>query len=180
MSRSHLILSATVAAMAAAICSASAETAATSEPVGSYHLKRKSTFTAAENSRAPFWPIGHVKRAKTVSADTGMAEPVVERSKLQAEMFNVTSIVLGNPSLAIINGRAYGEGENIRFPKSAAPATKGAGGLDPRVRIRVTRILDGSVTLQSPDGQIVTAPLKRPELQQRATTPDEELLDPDR
>lgn len=137
-------------------------------PLGKYEVKTQSTFRLDENARPPFWPIGWVKRAKEGSHT--QATPVV-RTELTAASFSVTSVLLGNPSLAVINGRAYGEGETIRMPKGAA--TKGGA---PRTgpRVRVARILDGRVVLQSTDGQSIEVPLRRGQLTERKA--GEEIL----
>ncbi len=123
---------------------------------GQYELKNKSSFTASTDSRAPFWPIGWVKSKRgTPQAPQGPRNTLDERS------FNVTSILLGEPPLAIVNGRTYGEGEFLRMPKGNA------------MRIRVQRIGDGMVTLQYEE-QMLAVPLRRPELQDKKT--DVELL----
>jgi hypothetical protein len=139
-----------------------------------YSLKKRSTFTSVETEgRAPFWPIGWVKRGPASTATA--PEQNTPRLQLDEKSFRVTSILLGagtTPSLAVINGRAYSEGEFLRMPKSTAtPATAAA-------RIRVQRITDGSVILQHAD-QTLVASLVRPELSERKA---EELLilDPDR
>ena len=70
--------------------------------------------------------------------------------------FQVTSILVSNgttPALAVINGRAYGEGEFVRNPKGFG------------FRIRVKQINDGNVVLAH-DNQSVVVPLQRPELSQ--------------
>ncbi len=66
--------------------------------------------------------------------ETGSAP---KQETLDAKDFSVTSILLGIPSIAVINGRAYSEGEYLRAPKQG----------DHR-RIRVQRITDATVTLQ--------------------------------
>ncbi len=134
------------------------------EEVGTYELKKKSTFTLASTRRAPFWPIGWVKPAKgEVHTEITQAP----KAKLDENAFNVTSILVGNPSLAVINARAYSEGEFIRLPKSSAPPMK----------VRVQQIGDGTVTL-SYEKQTFTISLKRQELV--AHKADEDLLTQDR
>ena len=127
--------------------------------VPKYALKNKSAFTLASETRAPFWPIGWVKRARG---------EVREKPKIaiNESSFLVTSILMGSPSLAVINGRAYSEGEFIRMPKDGAA-----------LRVRVQNINDGSVTLQCEDQTLVVA-LRRPQLAERRSEVD--LLDPDR
>lgn len=140
------------------------------EPVAPYTLKNKSKFTGATaDSRAPFWPIGWVKKA-VVAAPQAPVAPVVQ-VQLDEKLFKVTSILLGSgstPSLAVINGRAYSEGEFLRIPKDSKM---------PPVRVRVTRINDGTVILQNAD-QTLVANLVRPELSSKKS--EELMLDPDR
>jgi len=144
---------------------------AAKEELPAYVLKKRSAFTNPEEvARAPFWPIGWIKRVK--------GGPVAEAVQVQApkvaldgKSFKVTSIMIGSgttPSLAVINSRAYSEGEFLRMPKTP--------GVVP-VRIRVQRIADGSVILQNGD-QTLVAPLVRPELSN--PKPEELLIDKDR
>ena len=126
--------------------------------VARYDLKKKSAFTLATDRRAPFWPIGWVKRTTETRTEITQAP----KQKIDGKAFTVTSILVGNPSLAVINGRAYSEGELIRMPKGSAPA-----------KVRVHQVIDGNVTLQQDDQTIVIA-MRRPELADRK--PDAELL----
>ena len=122
------------------------------EKVGKYALKNRSTFQVRDESRAPFWPIGWVKG---LDAPTKV-QATVAPPALDEKSFKVTSILLGNPALAVINGRAYSEGEFLRLPKTAGP-----------LRVRVQRIADGMVMLQH-DKQALNVPLFRPELEPKA------------
>jgi hypothetical protein len=136
-----------------------------------YTPKKRSSFAVPSTGRAPFWPIGWTPQSEA------RAEVVAPKVTLDPEMFAVTSILMGNPSMAVINGRAYGEGEALRMPR-AAKADAGAVprvNLPPGVRIVVQRILDGRVVLQA-DKQSVTVPLRRPELSQRKAEDVEEQL----
>ena len=141
------------------------------DPVEPYVLKKRSEFAAADtNARAPFWPIGWVKRKPGVM-QVQQAAPAAPPVALDEKAFRVTSILLGTgttPSLAVINGRAYSEGEFLRMPK---------GGTAPPIRIRVQRITDGTVILQNAN-QTMVASLVRSELQNKRS--EELLLDPDR
>ncbi len=148
-----------------------------------YQLKNRSSFAAtAEGARAPFWPIGWVHR-KGVSSVVAAQAPA--KSGLDAANFRVTSILLGSgptPSLAVINGRAYSEGEFLKMPRGSAPAApapvaSGAPAVPVPPRIRVQRITDGSVVLQRED-QSVTVTMQRQELMQKKA--DDRLLDDDR
>lgn len=137
-----------------------------------YQLKKRSEFTGGtETSRAPFWPIGWVKRSVAAPTAQPQQVPAAPRVLLDGKDFKVTSILLGagsTASFAVINGRAYSEGEFLRMPKGSATAL---------ARVRVQRITDGSVVLQNADQTLVAA-LIRPELSERR--PEELLLDPDR
>ncbi len=139
------------------------------EPVPPYELKNRSTFTnVTEATRAPFWPIGWVRHAKGSQVVQAPEEP---KMTLEARNFKITSILVGSgttASLAIINGRTYSEGEFLRTPRNA---------LSPVVKIRVLKISDGNITLQS-GGQTLVVPLTRPEL--GARRPEELLDDKDR
>jgi hypothetical protein len=127
-----------------------------------YELQKKSAFTLRTETRAPFWPIGHVPN-KTASPVQVAAAP---KPKLDESAFTVTSILVGNPSLAVVNGRAYSEGELLRMPKGSAP-----------LKVRVQQITDGAVTLQHERQTLVVA-MKRPELPERR--PEADVLDEDR
>jgi hypothetical protein len=166
-----VILTSSIAGLTHAADNAPLATPATAsvavpEPVGSYQLKHRSSFSPPDDARPPFWPVGFVKRGREVTVVR------TARTNLSPEMFSLTSVVVGNPSLAIINGRAYGEGEFVRIgarvPNGTAP--------DSRPKIRVNRINDGQVLLQTPDGQVITVPLRRPELTERKADQDSELL----
>lgn len=137
-----------------------------------YQLKNRSEFSGGTaNTRAPFWPIGWVKRSVGIPVAQPQQAPAAPRVLLDEKSFKVTSILIGagsTPSFAVINGRAYSEGEFLRMPKGATT---------PPVRVRVQRINDGSVVLQNADQTLVAA-LIRPELSTRR--PEELLLDPDR
>ena len=124
--------------------------AADPAPPAKYELKNRSAFKAADTARPPFWPVGWQKQAR----DTGpVAAPVPQGAEPKVEMFTLTSISLGNPSLAVINGRIYGEGDIIKLPKGSAP-----------LRIIVNRIADGTVVLQYLQ-KTLTIPLRRATLQ---------------
>jgi hypothetical protein len=167
-----IIIASILASGFVALAQAADDAAAAPEPIGSYQLKNRSTFSTPDNARPPFWPVGHVKSAPGVVQVTAGA-----RVGYSPEMFSLTSVVVGNPSLAIINGRAYGEGESIRLGARAPGARTAAA--DTRQRIRVNRILDGQVVLQAPDGQILNVSLRRPELPDRKPDQESEVLSND-
>ena len=148
-----------------------------------YQLKNRSSFACAgEGVRAPFWPIGWVHRKGVSSVVAQVAAP---KSVLDERNFHLTSILLGSgatPSLAVINGRAYSEGEFLKMPRGAAvvapaPTANGAPAIAVPARIRVQRISDGSIVLQRED-QTVTVAMQRPELVLKKV--EDPLLDDER
>jgi hypothetical protein len=123
-----------------------------------YQPTTRSSCRLTPGARNPFLPIGWVKR------EAGqIAAPTVT---IGEDMFRVTSILLGSPSMAVINGRSYEEGQFIRMPKAA-----------PQVRPRLYRIGDGKVWIQV-NTQLVTVPLRRPELNEPKA--EELILNEDR
>ena len=121
------------------------------EKVTRYQLKNRSAFNTGDDARIPFWPIGF---QRPVKGGTAVAAPNVVPPKIQLEPrhFNVTSILLGNPALATINGRAFAEGELL-------PVMSG----NERLRVVVRRIHDGIVTLGYESVEI-HVPMRRAEL----------------
>jgi len=130
-----------------------------SVPMAGYRLKNRSSFDPGAVKRPPFWPIGWVHHAGPVQE---VAKVVVD-----PKQFNVTSILIGHPSVAVINGRTYFEGDLIRPPRGVK--------VTGFPRIRVKAISDGSVTMIA-DDQLVTIPLKRPELNEHKPSGDEDAL----
>ena len=156
-----------------------AEPSAKAEPATEpYQLKNRSSFACpGEGTRAPFWPIGWVHRKGVSSVVASVAAP---KSALDEKSFRVTSILLGSgatPSLAVINGRAYSEGEFLKVPRGTTAAAPAAPGTPVVARIRVQRISDGNVVLQQAD-QVINVAIVRPEVAQKKT--EEPLLDDER
>ena len=81
--------------------------------------------------------------------------------------FVLTSVLLGAPSLAVINGRAYSEKEYLRVPREQQA----------RGRVQVLRIEDGRVVLQAGNLQL-TVLQRRSDLP--VNRPGLEVLQPDR
>ena len=140
--------------LAGALLAFSATAWAEAEKAKGYELKNRSSFHIEGDARIPFWPIGF-QRPKIKS--DGTLAPVVKASKIQLEPehFSVTSILLGNPALATINGRSFEEGELL-------PVIYGT----ERLRVVVRAIRDGGVTLEY-EGQHILVPMRRPELGQK-------------
>jgi hypothetical protein len=143
-------------------------------PAG-YALKNRSSFSAPEDARAPFWPIGWSKKV-TQTAPTSATAPIAAKVAIDPANYKITSILLGSPSLAVINGRAYEEGEYLKTPraKDGAPAPVAQSA---QPRICVQRITDSAVVLQQGAEQ-VTVPFARAGL--AAKGPVRDLLSEDR
>lgn len=139
-------------AVAAAAFSVTAR--AESEKTQPYELKNRSEFHSESDARIPFWPIGF-QRPKLKADGTSTAPVVMSKIQLEPSHFNVTSILLGNPALATINGRSFEEGELL-------PVVNGT----ERLRVVVRAVRDGGVTLEH-EGQQIFVPMKRPELGQK-------------
>lgn len=118
-----------------------------------YELKHRSVFKCEADVRIPFWPIGW-QRPKVQPDGGRTGTPVVETPaiQLQPNHFNVSSILLGNPALATINGRSFEEGEVL-------PVIYGS----QRLRVVVRSIRDGGVWLDY-EGHKTFVPMRRPEL----------------
>ena len=124
-------------------------------------IKNKSVFNADPKMHNPFWPIGWAKKGPVAVAAPVEAAPVIV---LKPEMFNVSTIMLGSPAIAVINGREYEEGQTLRQeePKAATAGrgTESAPSLPPSAKVQVVRILDGAVVLRCGESQ-VSVELKR-------------------
>ena len=151
-----------IAAGAALVLSTAA--LAGSDKAKGYELKNRSSFHSDMDARIPFWPIGW--KRPLIKAD-GTTDAPVAAPKIQLEPgnFSVTSVLLGNPALATINGRSFEEGEVL-------PVVYGS----ERLRVVVRAIRDGGVTLDY-EGNQLFVPMRRPELgakqsQQKAERPE--------
>lgn len=102
-----------------------------------FRAEAVSSFEPEEKVRNPFWPIGFAPEADALAPAT-----VTEaKSKpINPGAFVVTSISLGAEPLAVINGKAYGEGEFISVP----------GGKE---MVQVVRIGDGVVLMRHNGGE---------------------------
>lgn len=79
--------------------------------------------------------------------------PTAPTRAFEEKSFRVTSILIGSgaqPKIAVVNGRAYGEGEFLRPSK------------DSGFRVRVKQINENNVVLEH-DNQTVVVPLRPPE-----------------
>lgn len=107
------------------------------------HATRRSSFEAPAGARDPLTPIGWQKpQAAGEVANPHMGRAV--ESYLVPAAFVVSSISLDRIPLAVVNGKAYGEGDIFPFT---------AGG--EKVQLQVFAIRDGAVTLRYKAFQVV-------------------------
>jgi hypothetical protein len=84
----------------------------------------------------PFWPIGWVKQGPVP-----VATAVRPTTTLNPANYSISSILLGNPAIAVINGREYEEGQYLLQDGR-------------KTDVQVASIRDGEVILRSADAQI--------------------------
>ena len=147
MKSAHLLLTVACTALAVA-CTAHAE----SEKSGGYELKNRSSFNVSADARIPFWPIGFTRPASRPDGAASEMRKTAAGIQIDPSNFSVTSVLLGHPALATINGRSFEEGEVL-------PVVHGG----ERLRVVLRAIRDGGITLQY-ESQQIFVPLKRPEL----------------
>lgn len=123
----------TPALLVASLLLAAAATAADPTPpvpssASEIKLTNRSSFAPdSATKRSPFLPVGYVRKT---------AEVVVAKEfEVRPEMFTITAILLGNPPLAIINGKDRGVGDKIPLNASGSEF------------VTVKRIEDGQVIL---------------------------------
>ena len=126
-----------------AIATAAVATGAETAKSNPYELKNRSSFNITAGTRPPFWPIGWSKDQKTVVVPNA---PVAKAFLIQPNHFRLTSVLLSNPPLATINGRAFGEGEFLPVEVGGQP-----------VKVVVRAIRDGGVWLDQSGHQIFVA-----------------------
>ena len=115
------------------------------QTVEDLNISKRSTFDATVVWRDPFQPIGWNSPSLTQATTPGApAAPPTTESYIRPEAFVVSSILFDKIPLAVVNGKAYGEGELIQF---------NAGGK--QIKIQVYAIRDGAVTLQYNDLKVV-------------------------
>jgi hypothetical protein len=126
-------------------------TAANATATSNYAPKTKSVFTGPANAHNPFWPIGWVK---TEEASGSEAAPYVPHT----EDFSVTTIMLNEPPMAVINGKDMAEGEIASLTVNGA-----------QVVVQLMAVQDGRVTLRW-QNQNLTIPIHRDEALSPADT----------
>jgi len=105
------------------------------------HVARRSSFESPADARDPLTPIGWQKQG--VVAVGGPVVRTVE-SYIVPTSFVVSSISLDRIPLAVINGKAYGEGDTMPFI---------AGG--EKIALQIYAIRDGAVTLRFKAYQVI-------------------------
>jgi len=135
-----------------------ADTAATTGTAGTagateYAPKTKSVFRGTMNERNPFWPIGWVKVDSGTSTDNAPA-PVVPHS----EDFSVSTIMLNEPPMAVINGKDMAEGEVATLNVNGQP-----------VMVQLMAVQDGRVILRWQNQNLIV-PIHRDEVLSRANS----------
>ena len=143
------LVATTILAIAVTSAVASAQTAE------ELKIKVKSEYKVGSSSRDPFWPVGWQKPlppgAQPVATSTSVAPTPPPAPVISPSDFNVTSIATGHISLAVINGKAYAEGEFV-------PVNTPQG----RINVQVYYIRDGQVALRYQNKTVVSE-LKRRE-----------------
>jgi hypothetical protein len=108
-----------------------------------YTLKHRSSFIGTGNDHNPFWPIGWTKM-ENISDDGPSIDPHVED-------FTVTTIMLNDPPMAVINGKDMAEGEVAALPVNGQS-----------VVVQLMAVQDGRVILRWQNKNLVI-PLHRDE-----------------
>jgi hypothetical protein len=129
---------------AAAGKSATVVTGTGAAPANPFEPKAQSIFSGGKNDHNPFWPIGWVKMD---DAAVDNAAPLVPH----VEDFTVTSILLNEPPIAVINGKEMAEGEVGALPISSGEVT-----------VQLMAVQDGRVILRW-ENQNLVIPLHRQE-----------------
>jgi len=120
--------------------------AQTAEELG---VSKRSTYEVGTERRDPFVPIGWQRPASEPPPIVKGAPVVVTtESYIRPEAFVVSSISVDRLPLAVINGKAYGEGDSLPFVAG-----------DKKIKLLVYSIRDGAVTLRYNDYK-VTCPIR--------------------
>ena len=115
--------------------------AQTAEELGAPKL---SAFEATSLPRDPFLPIGWRRPAdEPAPVVKGGTVSVTTESYIRPEAFVVSSISVDRMTLAVINGKPYGEGDSLPFVAG-----------DKKIKLLVQSIRDGVVTLRYNDYKV--------------------------
>jgi hypothetical protein len=129
------------------------QTAGEADAAGVYVPKTKSFFNGTDNDHNPFWPIGWVKSEEASGDDA--ANALVPH----AEDFTVTTILLNDPPMAVINGKDMAEGE------VASLSVNGQA-----VVVQLMAVQDGRVILRWQNQNIIVPIHRQEELSAADTT----------
>lgn len=110
-----------------------------------FPLKNHSVFKGSEMSHNPFWPIGWSKSTQAVSA--------IPEATLTVADFTVTSILINEPPLAVINGKAMAEGEMLAVTFQ-----------NQKVLVQLAAVQDGQVLLRYRDKSLIVPLTRRGEM----------------
>lgn len=144
--------------LASALIWVSSALAQTEPELPPYALKNRSTFTLSVDSRVPFWPIGwqRAKEGQPIQPLQIVKPAAAPKIKLTSEPFYVSSILLGKPALATINGRSFEEGEYLPVKLE-----------EQRLNVQIRAIREQGVWLQLDNQPPILVPLRRDELRPR-------------
>lgn len=117
----------------AGVALADDKAAAPPAPKAAYAPVNKSSFKADGITRNPFEPIGYVFNAVVKAPDP---IPVCT-----PDMFRVSSIIVGSPGVAVINGRDFAEGDLVPVP-------------DQEVKVKLIKVSDGQIILLHPNPKV--------------------------
>jgi hypothetical protein len=117
-----------------------------------YTPKTRSVFNAVADQHNPFWPIGWVKLANENADSASQTMP-------RAEDFAVTTILLNDPPMAVINGKDMAEGEVASMPINGQ-----------NVVVQLMAVQDGRVVLRW-ENQTIVVPIRRNEELSSVNTP---------
>lgn len=134
---------------------AAAQDQAAPPKVERYSLKNRSSFNYDTEARPPFWPIGWQKK----NYQAGVTNVAAKAAQLQAASFTVSSVLLGEPALAMINGRSYAQGDALPVVYDGQ-----------KLNVVVQAIRDGGVVLAY-DQSTLFVPIKRSEVAPRSPAP---------
>jgi len=110
------------------------------QSVEDLNIAQRSAFQSPAAARDPFLPIGWQKVGAVVFSGSGAR---TTEACITPEAFVVSSISLDRLPLAVINGKAYGEGDLIPFD---------AGGK--QIQVQVFAVRDGQVVLRYKDFKV--------------------------
>ena len=134
--------------------------------VGPYQLQNRSAFALPMDTRTPMWPIGWVRPAGDLPRQSVYTPTPGVGFQLQPHHLHVSSILMlsGEP-LATINGRAFGEGEELPVYVGERP-----------IKVTVKAIRDGVVIVEQ-NGRQIICPIQRKGVPEKASDPQQPVVD---